>query len=73
LAPVKGDRLFAYKSDLFYIHTSKKQCKFPPVINIHASAWVEKEKKEAKLLNITKKKTKQHTSYLEKKAREIIQ
>lgn len=54
LTPVKGDRLFAYKT-LLHTH-EQEQCKLHPVINIHASAWVAKEEKEAKLLNTKKKK-----------------
>lgn len=66
----------------------QKQCKFPPVINIHASAWVRKDIKEYKgtegykALECREKKKKeeerkneknQHTSYPEMKAREITQ
>lgn len=74
MTPVKGDRLFGYKTDLFYICTSKSNANFPPVIIIRTSAWVGKEKKEAKILDVKKKKKKnQLTSYPEQKAREIIQ
>lgn len=33
----------------------QNQCNFPPAINIHASAWFGKDRKEAKLLNVEKK------------------
>lgn len=58
MTPVKGDRLFGYKTDLFYICTSKSNANFPPVIIIRTSAWVGKEKKEAKILDVKKKKKK---------------